>query len=162
MAHLLPALRAMSGWGQVQVVQGNVMALKLSGAQIIRLRFCHFPGSSGPGKEVCVADLTEKGKQLGYSGTSSSVIAVGPDFSTSNRTYAQFAVGVPKLEGMSGVVGGEPGEAIASYQASIEPTTMAGMIEIQDQLPSSVSGSAHLRRSSSGWRVVSSVLKPKD
>ncbi len=133
---------------------------KLAAAEVIRLRFCRFPGANGPGKEMCVVDLTEKGKQLAYAESKASqVLSTGVDFPTSNRVYVAFEVAVPKLEKLSGIAGDMREAVTVTYEATLQRTAMASTIGIEDQIPSRVSGSAELRPSSAGWQVVKAEIK---
>ncbi len=132
---------------------------KLAAAEVIRLRLCRFPGANGPGKEMCVADLTEKGKQLAYAESKASkVLSTGVDFPTSNRVYVAFEVAVPKLEKLSGIAGDMREVVTVTYEATLQSTAMASTIGVEDQIPSRVSGSAELRTSSAGWQVVKAEL----
>jgi hypothetical protein len=133
---------------------------ELADAQLIRLRFCHFPGANGPGREVCVADLTEKGKQLAKAATPSMVIPLGQDTPAANRTYAQFIVGLPQVTEVDSFAPEAQGQAGVWYHARVEPTALAGVVIRHEQLPSKASGRATLRRLGPAWQVEQNEIEP--
>jgi hypothetical protein len=139
----------------------NAVWPKLADAQLIRLRFCHFPGAGGPGKEVCVADLTDKGKKLATSAIPSMAISLGPDTLAANQTYAQFTVGVPQVTEVEAFSTNEPGQVTLSYQAAVESTGVADAVMGKDQFPSRAAGRATIRRIGSAWQVAQNELQPQ-
>jgi hypothetical protein len=138
--------------------QPTTIYSKLAGAQLIRVRYCHFPGASGPGQEVCVADLTEKGKQLAAASTASMIVPIGRATSPTNETYAEFNVGNAKVTTVSDVSPEGENEATVSYEATLETMPLASSLGVQEVMPSKVAGRARLRRGPSGWQIIENKL----
>ncbi len=131
---------------------------KLADAQLIRLRYCHFPGASGPGQEVCVADLTDKGKQLAAADIASMVVPIGPATSPPNQAYAEFKIGNAKVAIVSDVSPEGDSDVSVSYEATLATTPVASLLGVQELVPSKVAGRARRRRGPSGWQVIDNTL----
>jgi hypothetical protein len=133
----------------------------LADAGLIRLRFCRFPGANGPGREICLADLTETGRQTTAPGSPSLVIESGPDFPASNRSYAQFVVAQAKVKDIGKISEDGPNEATISYDAAVQPNPLASKILSNQQLPPVILGRAKLQRAETAWQIIQTGLADK-
>lgn len=141
--------------------RGTPLYSELTKAQIIRLRFCHFPGADGPGKEVCVADLTEKGKQYAYEGDEpfESIEMANTESQSHNRKVAQIIVAKPRLSEIAGMSSSQDGETIIAYSADLELTLQADMLGLRSAIPPQVRGAARLRQAGSEWQLISNTIR---
>jgi hypothetical protein len=152
--------------GDVATVDKNGQALplyaQLADAQVVRLRFCHFPGADAAFNQICLADLTDKAKQYVYSGDSPfKAIPVGADgLQPKNRSFAQLMAAVPRVSRVMQITDRRRGEKQIAYTASFELTPLAAAFGVSaDSLPSSINGMADARAASSGWSIESDGLQ---
>jgi len=152
--------------GDVATVDKNGQALplypQLAQAQIVRLRFCHFPGADAPANQICLADLTEKAKQFVYSGDAPfKVIAVGADaLDAKNRSFAQLILAVPRVSQVTQVTDSRRGEKQIAYSAAFEMTSLAGAFGLSaDSLPASLTVTAAARSGAAGWAIENDGLQ---
>jgi hypothetical protein len=146
--------------GDVVTVDTSGQALplypQLAQAQIVRLRFCHFPGSEAAANQICLADLTDKAKQSLYSGdTPFKVIPAGADpLQAKNRSFAQLNLAVPRVNKVTQVTDRGRGAKQIAYTAAFELTPLASAFRVSaESLPSSLMGTADARSSPAGWAI---------
>jgi hypothetical protein len=135
---------------------------QLAEAQIVRLRFCHFPGSTAPANQICLADLTEKASQYVYSGRTpfKSVPVAENALEAKNRSFAQLILAVPRLTRVTQVVNQQPGQKQIGYTGLFEITPLAAPFGVSpDSLPSSIAGTATARATAAGWSIESDGLQ---
>ncbi len=152
--------------GDVATVDRNGQAVplypQLEQAQIVRLRFCHFPGGGGTANQICLADLTDKAKQYAYTGaTPFKTISVGnDDLNPPNRSFVQLALAVPRLQRIREISDRRRSEKSITYTATFELTPLAASFGLStDALPASLSATAEARASSNGWKIESDGLQ---
>jgi hypothetical protein len=152
--------------GDVATVDKNGRALpfypQLAEAQLVRLRFCHFPGSDAAANQICLADLTDKAKQYVYSGdTPFKAVTAGADtLQAKNRSFAQLLLAVPRVSRVTQVTDSRPGEKQIAYAAAFELTPLASTFGVSaESLPSSLTGTAVARSGPGGWAIESDGLQ---
>ena len=155
--------------GDVVTIDNNGHTLplypQLEQAQIVRLRFCHFPGAAGAANQICLADLTDKAKQYVYSGDSPfKVIPVGAEGpQPKNRSFAQLNLAVPRVNQVTQIVDRRRGEKQIAYTAAFELTPLAGVFGLSAaSLPPSLAGTADARPGSAGWRIEGDGLQQSE
>jgi hypothetical protein len=152
--------------GDVVTIDKNGQALplypQLAQAQIVRLRFCHFPGADAPANQICLADLADNAKQYVYAGENPfKAMPVGADgLQAKNRSFAQLILAVPRVKQVSGVADRRRGEKQIAYTAAFELTPLAGVFGVTaESMPSSIAGTADARAGAAGWSIENDGLQ---
>lgn len=152
--------------GDVVTVDRNGEAVPLypalAQAQIVRLRFCRFPGTGASADQICLADLTDKAKPYVYNGTRPfrSIAVDSGDLHPANRSFAQLIIAVPRLDRIGAITDGRRGEKVIRYTAHYEPTPLASSFSVSgDALPQSVVGTAEAGNGPSGWTIENDGLQ---
>ena len=143
---------------------GQVLPLypRLAQGQVVRLRFCRFPGADGPANQICLADLTDNAKQYVYAGdTPIKVISVSMgEVQAKNRSIVQLVVGVPRVAQIIKISDQRRGEKQIAYAGAFELMPIASALGVlPEQLPSSLTGTAEARMGVAGWTIESDGLQ---
>jgi len=142
--------------------QAQPLYPQLAQAQIVRLRFCHFPGADAAANQICLADLTDKAKPYVYSGdTPFKAIAVSPDgLQAKNRSFAQLVLAVPRVSQVTQVADRGRGAKQIVYTAAFQLTPLATAFGVSaESLPSSLTGTADVRSGPGGWVIENDGLQ---
>jgi hypothetical protein len=152
--------------GDVVTVDKSGQALplypRLAQAQIVRLRFCRFPGEAAGANQICLADLTDKATQYVSSAENPfKALPTGTEQpAAKNRSFAQLMLAIPRVGQIAQVTDLRRGEKQIAYTATFEMTPLAATFGLSaDALPSSISGTAYARVSGSGWSLESDGLQ---
>jgi len=152
--------------GDVATIDKNGQALplypQLAQAQVVRLRFCRFPGADAPANQICLADLTDNAKQYVYAGdTPLKVISTtASELQAKNRSIVQLLVAVPRVAQVTQISDRRRGEKQIAYSGAFELTTIASLFGVSAAaLPSTVTGTAEARMGAAGWTIESDGLQ---
>jgi hypothetical protein len=155
--------------GDVATVDKNGQALpfypQLAQAQIVRLRFCHFPGTDAAANQICLADLTDKAKPYVYSGDTpfKAIIAGADALQPKNRSFAQLILAVPRVSRVTQVTDSRRGEKQIAYAAAFELTPLASTFGVSaESLPSALTGTAVARSGPGGWAIENDGLQQNE
>lgn len=146
--------------GDVATVDRNGASLPLypalAQAQIVRLRFCRFPGTGASAAQICLADLTDNAKPYVHRGGSPSrrIAGATEDLQAANRSFVELVLAVPRVDRIGSIAEPRRGEKLIAYTAHFEPTPLANAFGLSgDASLQSISGTAVARSSPSGWMI---------
>jgi hypothetical protein len=135
-------------------------------AKVITLRVCHFPGASGPGNQVCLAEISPEGRQYSYVGESPlEVIRWDQEgFRPQNRKFADLKVAVPVLQDVSILPESRSMKRLV-YSFTLQRTAIGEALGLPppETLADRFSGSAELRQEAGAWHVhLSELPQPRE
>jgi hypothetical protein len=135
---------------------------QLAQAQIVRLRFCRFPGGQAAANQICLADLTDEAKPYVHSGGNPfKAILVGSDEpQPKNRSFAELVLAVPRVSRVTQIVDHGRGEKQIRYTGAFELTPLAAAFGLSsDVLPPSLVGTTIAREGAASWSIETDGLQ---
>jgi hypothetical protein len=106
---------------------------------------------------VCVADLTEKGAKLVFTGRAAFVLAIDRNFPSKNRHLVQIPIASTRVQKIVDIQHASDLGIRVSYVAAVEPTPQAELFQLRTQVPAELKRHAELRATSSGLQLIEDV-----